>query len=69
MRASQRWTRTPHELIGILEITAGVEEVYDLQILPGVRHADIRSMDQWREHHAIELPDEAFWATEPEALR
>lgn len=53
------------EVIGILEVTAGVEEIYDLQILPGTRRPDIRSMEQRREHHAIELPNEAFWATEP----
>ena len=56
-------------IIGTLEITSGVEEVYDLQLLPGIRHPDIRSIEQARAHHAIDLPGEAFWASKPEWAR
>ncbi|MEI9993009.1 MAG: TIGR03032 family protein [Rhizomicrobium sp.] len=52
-------------LLGTLEIRTGIHEIYDLQLLPGVRRADIRNSDQWREQQAIELPDSAFWAHEP----
>jgi uncharacterized protein (TIGR03032 family) len=59
-------TRT---ILGMLEMRAGVHEIFDLQLIPNVRRADIRSVDQWKEHHAIELPQGAFWATEPEPFR
>lgn len=55
-----------HRIIAALEITSGVDEIYDLQLLPNVRNADIRSPDEWKYHHAIELPNQAFWATESE---
>jgi hypothetical protein len=61
--------RNTHKLLGTLEVKAGINELYDLQIIPQVRHADIRSIEQWRQHHAIELPDASFWAKEPEPFR
>jgi uncharacterized protein (TIGR03032 family) len=61
--------RTTHKLLAALEVKAGIAELYDLQIIPQVHHADIRSIDQWKQHHAIELPDASFWATEPEPFR
>jgi hypothetical protein len=51
-----------------LEVTAGIDELYDLQIIPQVRHADILSVGQWTEHRAIELPNATLRATEREAF-
>jgi uncharacterized protein (TIGR03032 family) len=56
-------------VLGMLEMRTGIHEIYDMQLIPGVRRADIRSINQWKEHHAIELPQGAFWATEPEPYR
>jgi uncharacterized protein (TIGR03032 family) len=58
-----------HKLLGTLEVKSGIDELYDLQIIPQVRHADILSIGQWKEHHAIELPNSTLWATEPETFR
>jgi uncharacterized protein (TIGR03032 family) len=57
------------DVIGMIEISSGAEEVYDLQLLRGIRHPAIRNVAQAREHQAIELPGEAFWASEPEWAR
>lgn len=57
------------KILGMIELRAGVHEIFDLQLIPDVRHADIRSVGQWKEHHAIELPQGAFWATEPEPFQ
>lgn len=52
------------EILATLTITEGVEEIYDLQVLPNISHPDVRSPEQCREHHAMEIPGSAFWVTE-----
>jgi len=54
-----------HELLGTLQISAGIHEIYDLQLLPGIRNAEIQTSQKSLEHAAIDLPKGCFWATEP----
>lgn len=55
-----------HRVLGMIELQGGVAEVYDLQVLPGVRHADLRPAEQWAEHQPVETPTEAFWVSAPD---
>jgi uncharacterized protein (TIGR03032 family) len=50
--------------LATLELSSGAEEIYDLQLLPGVRSPTIRSLEEAQRHHAIDLPGEAFWVSE-----
>jgi len=48
-------------LLGTVEFPAEVEEVFDLQVLPGTRRAAILDMARWNGHYPIDTPERGFW--------
>ncbi len=51
-------------LLGILEFITGVDEIFDLHVLPGVRRGEILSPQQWFERPSIATMKGAFWENE-----
>lgn len=49
------------KLLGILEFYNGVEEIFDVQVLPGVRRAEILSPKQWFETPSMETVHGGIW--------
>jgi uncharacterized protein (TIGR03032 family) len=47
--------------IGLFEYTAGCEELYDVQFLPGIRRPMILSLEKSAVRDAITNPDSSFW--------
>jgi uncharacterized protein (TIGR03032 family) len=48
-------------LVGLFEYTAGCEEIYDVQYLPGVFRPTILNLDKPAVRQAITNPDSSFW--------
>jgi uncharacterized protein (TIGR03032 family) len=62
-------------LIGMLEFTAGCQELYDVQFLPGVRQPMILNVQNEAVRQAVAAPDFSYWlrpgseAPPPEAAK
>jgi uncharacterized protein (TIGR03032 family) len=52
------------QLLGILEFYNGVEEIFDVQVLPNVRHAEILAPHQWFQTPTIETVHGGMWERE-----
>ena len=48
-------------IIGLLEFTNGVSEVYDVQVIPGVRRAGLQNLLSKDRYVAVDTPNAAFW--------
>ena len=46
---------------GFFEFTAGCEELYDVQFLPGVRRPMILNLQRPEVHEAVTNPDSCYW--------
>jgi uncharacterized protein (TIGR03032 family) len=53
-------------LTGGLEFTSGVTEIYDVQILPGMRRAGMQSVLASDGFVAVDTPNSVFWSRRPE---
>jgi uncharacterized protein (TIGR03032 family) len=53
-------------ILGGLDFTSGVTEVYDVQILPGIRRAAMQSVLAPDRFVAIDTPNSVFWTMRPE---
>jgi len=49
------------EQVGLFEYTAGCEEIYDVQFLPGVYRPTILNLDKPAVRQAITNPDSSYW--------
>jgi len=52
-------------VLGILQFFNGVDEIFDVQVLPNVRRAEILSAHQWAETPSIVTMQGGFWQTRP----
>ncbi len=52
-------------ILGGLDFTAGVTEVYDVQTLPGIRRAAMQNLLAADGYVAVDTPNAAFWAKRP----
>jgi uncharacterized protein (TIGR03032 family) len=52
-------------LLGALEFTSGVTEVYDVQVLPGICRAGMQSVVASDGFVAIDTPNSVFWTKRP----
>lgn len=50
-------------IAGSIEFAGGVSEVYDVQVLPGVRRAGLQGLDVPDGHFAVDTPHAKFWVT------
>lgn len=50
---------------GILEFYNGVDEIFDVQVLPNILRAEIVSPRQWAETPSIATMKGGFWQTRP----
>jgi uncharacterized protein (TIGR03032 family) len=50
-------------LLGILEFITGVEEIFDLQVLPDIRRGEILAPHQWFEQPSIATMKGGMWET------
>jgi uncharacterized protein (TIGR03032 family) len=53
------------ELLGILEFYNGVEEIFDVQVLPDILRAEILNPRQWSETPSITTMKGGFWQVKP----
>ncbi|WP_233839100.1 TIGR03032 family protein [Paraburkholderia sp. ZP32-5] len=53
------------EVLGILHFYNGVEEVFDVQVLPNILRAEILNPRQWTETPSITTMNGGFWQTQP----
>ncbi|KFL53745.1 hypothetical protein JM78_09435 [Burkholderia pyrrocinia] len=53
------------DVLGILQFFNGVDEIFDVQVLPNVRRAEILSPHQWAETPSIVTMQGGFWQTRP----
>ncbi|GAB7537859.1 TIGR03032 family protein [Burkholderia sp. 3C] len=53
------------EVLGILQFFNGVEEVFDVHVLPNVRRAEILGPQQWLETPSVVTMHGGFWQTRP----
>ncbi|HEX4181843.1 MAG TPA: TIGR03032 family protein [Caulobacteraceae bacterium] len=51
-------------VLGILEFQTGTEEIFDLQVLPGVRRGEILAPEQWFRQPSIMTLKGGFWERE-----
>ena len=49
------------QIVGMFEFTQGVSEIYDVQFLPGVRHAGLLNQHQDATKEAFPAPDFSYW--------
>jgi hypothetical protein len=47
----------------------GVEEIYDIQILPNILRPEIRDPTKWFELPSVEMPNGGFWLPRKDACR
>ncbi|WP_260432444.1 TIGR03032 family protein [Burkholderia sp. Bp9140] len=52
-------------VLGILQFFNGVDEIFDVQVLPNVRRAEILSAPQWAGTPSIVTMQGGFWQTRP----
>ncbi len=48
-------------LLGTAEFPGEIDEVFDLQVLPGVRRAGVLDMARWNGQYPIDTPEHGFW--------
>jgi uncharacterized protein (TIGR03032 family) len=53
-------------ILGALEFTAGVTEVYDVKVLPGIRRAGMQDPLASDGYVSVETPDSVFWTKRPD---
>ena len=53
------------EVLGILQFFNGVDEIFDVQVMPNVLRAEILSPQQWSETPSIVTMTGGFWQTHP----
>ncbi|KLU24889.1 hypothetical protein EOS_17830 [Caballeronia mineralivorans PML1(12)] len=53
------------EVLGILEFYNGVDEIFDVQVLPNILRAEILNPRQWFETPSIVTMKGGFWQTRP----
>ncbi|NIF73585.1 TIGR03032 family protein [Burkholderia sp. Ap-962] len=53
------------EVLGILQFFNGVDEVFDIHVLPNVRRAEILSPQQWLDTPSITTMQGGFWQRRP----
>jgi uncharacterized protein (TIGR03032 family) len=53
-------------LVGELRFLQSCEEIYDVQVLPGVRRPGILGVSDSTFRRALALPEQTFWAMDPE---
>lgn len=61
-------TRTG-SMAGMFEFTAGCEEIYDVQFLPGIRRPMILNLDKPAVRQAITNPESSFWLRPSQEIR
>jgi hypothetical protein len=49
------------EVLGMFEFTAGCEELYDVQFLPGIYRPTILNLEKPAIREAFTYPDSSFW--------
>ena len=54
------------ELLGALEFSSGVTEVYDVQVLPGIRRAGMQNILSTDGSVGVETPHSVFWSKRPD---
>ena len=54
------------EVLGLLEFTSGVTEVYDVQVLPGIRRAGMQNLLATDGFVGVETPNSVFWTKRPD---
>ena len=54
---------------GFFEFTAGCEEIYDVQYLPGIRRPTILNLDRPDARQAVTNPESSFWLRPSSELR
>ncbi len=54
------------EVLGVLEFTSGVTEVYDVQPLPGIRRAGMQNLLATDGFVGIDTPQSVFWNRRPD---
>lgn len=52
-------------ILGALEFTAGVTEVYDVKVFPGIRRAGMQDILASDGYVSVETPDSVFWTRRP----
>lgn len=55
--------------VGMFEFTAGCEEIYDIQFLPGVRRPMILNLDRPEVRQAITNPESSYWLRPSSEIR
>jgi len=55
------------EVLGVLEFASGVTEVYDVQVLPGVRRAGMQNLLATDGFTGVETPHSVFWTKRPDS--
>ena len=53
------------EVLGILEFYNGVDEIFDVQVMPNIRRAEILNPRQWAEMPSIVTMKGGFWQKKP----
>ncbi len=53
------------KVLGILEFFNGVDEIFDVQVLPNILRAEILNPRQWAETPSIATMKGGFWQTRP----
>lgn len=53
------------ELLGILHFFNGVEEVFDVQVIPGVKRAEILAPEQWYKTPSVVTMEGGIWDKQP----
>jgi uncharacterized protein (TIGR03032 family) len=53
-------------VLGMLEFASGVSEVYDVQVLPGIRRAGMQSLIAADGFTGVDTPNAAFWTKRPD---
>ncbi len=54
------------EILGMVEFTSGVTEVYEVQILPGIRRPGMQNLETTDGFIGIETPGLVFWTKRPD---
>ena len=58
------------QVVGELNYQNSVEEIYDIQVLPGLRRPGILNMDGDEHLTGLMIPNQGYWSNElPEHLR
>ena len=57
--------RRSRSFIACTEFTAGVTEVYDVKVLPGIRRAGMQDLFASDGYVSVETPDSVFWTKKP----